>query len=79
MALAKLRWVMPIGFKNSSSSISPGWVGVLCVGIRIIVPSYNFVLMVICNFNIFRAILSPYETNAVSIVYADAMLSFPAC
>ena len=34
-------WVIPIGIKNSSRSISPGCVGTRCVGTRIISASKN--------------------------------------
>jgi len=45
IAWARSRWVRPMGFKNSSSNISPGWVGVLWVGMRIIVILHPYFLV----------------------------------
>jgi hypothetical protein len=33
--------------------------------------------MVICNFNISRTCLGPFETNSVLIINTDAMLTLP--
>src|ERR1041385_9452003 len=32
---ANSTWLIPIGFRNSSSSMVPGWVGVRCLGIML--------------------------------------------
>ena len=78
---------MPRGFRNSSRSISPGWVGGPFVGMRTMFdfsfvrensPSGNsrggVALMIIRNFNPFRTIRSPDKTYPKLVVDSNTVI-----
>ena len=60
------------GFKNSSKSISPGWVGGRFLG------SFRAILLfvVVCNFDLISVTFLPNKTNTVLLIYPDAELIF---
>ena len=67
--------MIPIGRRNSSRSISPGWVGTRCVGTRTIVSPLRCHLAVIHNLHCARSRLCPHKTDAVPVIDSDAVLA----
>src|SRR5690606_18346242 len=73
---AKADCVRPSGTKNSSRSISPGWVGGRCVGRRRCTSGDVSVgLVVVRDFDLVGIAFLPPETDPVLFVDADAVLS----
>ena len=66
MARAKEVWDNLMGFRNSSSKISPG-------------EGLSSKSVVIDDFDFVRMSISPNEANPPLVVDADRMLTFPAC
>ncbi len=68
---ARSRCESPIGLRNSSSSISPGWIGARCVGIRTMVYS----LVIVDNLYCFWPTIGPNEANTILIIDPNAVLA----
>ena len=81
--VAKSDCVIANGFRNSSSSISPGWVGARFVGSRVFIvddmetcrPESLLVLVVVRNLDLICASILPTETNSIPLVDANARLT----
>jgi len=82
---AKSDWVIPIGFKNSSSNISPGWVGTRFLGSLVVIvlpararkPGRPLDLVVVDNLDFICSPILPAETDTILLVDSDAHLTFP--
>ncbi len=82
---AKSDCVMPIGFKNSSSSISPGCVGARFLGslVFIVLPAgirnaeRPLDLVVVDNFDLICSPILPTEADTIPLVDSDTHLTFP--
>jgi hypothetical protein len=69
IALASLYWLIPIGIKNSSFKIYPGWIGGI---LFIFLPP----LMIIHYFHIKGIVSIPFKANSPLIVDPDTVLAF---
>src|SRR5258706_15234580 len=67
IALARAYWLRPKGFKKSSRSTSPGWVG----GKSAMMDSS----VIVNNFDIVGVTAAPSETNAPALVDPTAVLA----
>src|SRR5690348_16944712 len=68
-ARANAFWLNSIGFKNSSSRISPG------CGLWSSPP----LVVVVDDFDMCRSSFIPYETDSPLVIDPDRMLSLPVC
>jgi len=82
---AKSDWVIAIGFRNSSSSISPGWVGARFRGNLVFIVDDTetrraerpLELVVVRNFDLICIPVLPTETDSIPLVDANTCQSFP--
>jgi hypothetical protein len=82
---AKSDCVIAIGFKNSSSSISPGWVGARFLGnLVFIVEDIEArragslpALVVVRNFDLIGISILPTETDPILLIDTNTCLSRP--
>src|SRR3990172_7326950 len=73
--VAKADCVIPRGFRNSSSSISPGWVGGRCVGSRRRTKGFPLdPLVIVRDFDVVGIAVLPPKTDPVLVVDANAVL-----
>ena len=83
--IAKSDWLIPNGFRNSSSNISPGCVGDLFFGKRLdtgsfflfMVPAFPYLLMVVRDFDFAGKASLPTKANSELIVNTNTMLACP--